>query len=80
MRRRRTEQLQDRFGLEYDRLARERGDRRAAESELRDRERRVERYELRDLDPDARQRYDRGSASRPASWIAPASQSSRQTS
>ena len=57
VRRRRTQELQDRFGSEYERVATERGDQRAAESELRARERRVDTYELRDLDPDTRQRY-----------------------
>jgi hypothetical protein len=57
VRKRRTQELQGRFGDEYDRVTRERGDTRAAESELRDREKRVDTYELRDLDPDTRQRY-----------------------
>lgn len=57
MRRRRTEQLQQRFGPEYGRVVEERGDRRAAESELNDRFSRRQEFEVRELDPVARDAY-----------------------
>ena len=49
--------LQDRFGPEYDRTVEQTGDRRAAETELREREQRRERLEIVPLDPAARDRY-----------------------
>src|SRR4051812_16419106 len=49
--------LQHRFGPEYDRAVAEGDSRLAAERELRERERRHAELELRDLDPEARQRY-----------------------
>jgi hypothetical protein len=57
LRRRRSEQLQERFGPEYERVVQERGDQRTAESELQERFHRRESFELRALDPGARQRY-----------------------
>jgi hypothetical protein len=58
MRQRRSQQLQEGFGPEYDRTVEERGgDQRAAEAELRERRQRREEFEVRDLDPDARDRY-----------------------
>ncbi len=56
-RRRRTQRLQDRFGPEYERVVDQRGDRRSAESELIERERRREELELRPLTTAARNRY-----------------------
>src|SRR5262245_20594803 len=55
--RRRTAQLRDRFGTEYDRAVMESGDRRAGESELNDRVRRHEGFELRPLTPAATSHY-----------------------
>ena len=57
MKQRRREALRGRFGPEYDRTVRERDSRRAAESELQDRERRREELEIRQLAPVARARY-----------------------
>jgi len=54
---RRTRALQDRFGREYDRTIEHAGDRREAERELREREKRHEQLELRPLAPEARDRY-----------------------
>jgi FtsZ-interacting cell division protein ZipA len=57
-RQRRSQQLQQGFGPEYDRAVEERGgDRREAEAELIERRQRREKFEIRDLDPDARDRY-----------------------
>jgi hypothetical protein len=53
--------LRQRFGPEYDRVVESTEDRRAAERELRDRERRHAELELRPLDPQSRERYS-------ASW------------
>ena len=54
----RRERLRGRFGPEYDRtLDRTAGDRRAAESELAEREKRREQLEIRPLSPAARERY-----------------------
>ena len=55
--RRRSEQLQQRFGPEYERVVQDRGDRRAAESELSERFSRRRQFEIRDLDPAARDAY-----------------------
>src|SRR5919201_4687948 len=49
--------LRQRFGPEYDRLVAEQESRSAAERELRERERRHAQLELRDLTPEARERY-----------------------
>ena len=56
-RQRRSQQLQEGFGPEYGRTLAERGDRRAAESELRERRERHEQLEIRELDPEARERF-----------------------
>lgn len=53
----RRRELRQRFGPEYDRAVAEQDSPRAAERELRDRERRHAQLELRDLDPQARERY-----------------------
>jgi hypothetical protein len=58
MRQRQSQQLQKGFGPEYDRTVEERGgDQRAAEAELRERRERRGQFEVRDLDPDSRDRY-----------------------
>jgi hypothetical protein len=57
VRSRRSQQLQDDFGPEYGRVVAERGDRRAAESELAERRERRSRLEIRELEPAARDRY-----------------------
>jgi hypothetical protein len=56
-RRRRSEQLQEHYGPEYERSVRETGDRKAAEAELTNRERRVEQLDIRDLRPEEREQY-----------------------
>jgi len=55
--RRRSAQLQQGFGPEYDRAVEEHGDQRAAESELRERRQRRSRFEVRPLGAAARDRY-----------------------
>ena len=57
MQRRRTDQLRKRYGPEYDRLVRERGDRRRAEATLEQREKRVEQLAIRALPPEERARF-----------------------
>jgi hypothetical protein len=53
----RRKKLQERFGPEYDRLVAQSDNRRLAEAELTERERRVRKLELRDLSESARERY-----------------------
>ena len=53
----RHRRLQERFGPEYDRMVRERGDRGAVEKELSDRMERREKLQIRDLPASARERY-----------------------
>lgn len=55
--RRRSQQLEEKFGTEYKRTVAERGDRRAAESELREREQVRERLDIRPLSERQRERY-----------------------
>ena len=59
VRRRRTTtaELRQRFGPEYERAVREHGSERRAEAQLADREKRVERLKIRDLDPTERERF-----------------------
>jgi hypothetical protein len=57
MRRRRSTTLRERFGPEYDRTVRDVGSERQAEVKLADRAKRVEKYNLRDLDPTERERF-----------------------
>ena len=59
VRQRRTAQLQEHFGPEYDRAVDQAGDQHAAESELRDRSKRHEELELRSLDSSERENYER---------------------
>jgi hypothetical protein len=56
-RQRRSQQLQEGFGPEYGRTLADHGDRHEAESELRARRERHEQLEIRDLEPEARERY-----------------------
>jgi len=58
-RRRTTAELRQRFGSEYDRAVREHGSERKAEAKLADREERVEKLNLRDLDPMERERFSK---------------------
>ena len=55
--RKRSEALRDKFGPEYDRVVTEADSRLGAESELKQREKRVDQLEIRPLEPDSRQRY-----------------------
>ena len=57
MQKRRSEQLRSRFGPEYDHELEEKGSRRKAEAELREREKRVEKLDIRPLQPAARQGF-----------------------
>src|SRR5438034_3431791 len=57
LRTRRSRSLQDRFGREYDRTVDKAGDRREAEQELKEREKRHDELELRPLSQDERERY-----------------------
>ena len=59
VRRRRTTTavLRQRFGPEYERAVREQGSERRAEAQLADREKRVERFKIRDLDSAERERF-----------------------
>ncbi|MEV6608682.1 hypothetical protein [Kutzneria sp. NPDC051319] len=50
-------QLQAKFGPEYDHLVRDKGDRRTAEQELEERQRRHEKFELRPLTEESREGY-----------------------
>ncbi|MBL1079351.1 hypothetical protein JK358_33595 [Nocardia sp. 2] len=53
----RSRKLRDRFGPEYDRTVQNAQNRRAAEEELAEREKRHQQLQLRDLSEDERQRY-----------------------
>jgi hypothetical protein len=56
-RRRRSEHLRDRFGPEYDRAVEAKGDRSKAEAELAQREKRVEKLDIRPLDAAERREF-----------------------
>jgi flagellar basal body-associated protein FliL len=56
-RQRRSQQLQESFRPEYGRTLADRGDRREAEHELRERRDRHEQLEIRELEPETRDRY-----------------------
>jgi hypothetical protein len=56
-RKKRSDRLRERFGPEYDRAVSETGGERAAQSELRQREKRRERLHIVPLDSEARERY-----------------------
>ncbi len=53
----RSKRLRSQFGPEYDRTVNQYRDRRRAEAELEDREKRVRQYHIRPLAPDQRDRY-----------------------
>ncbi|NUR98125.1 MAG: hypothetical protein HOV67_23080 [Kribbellaceae bacterium] len=57
LQRRRSGELRDRFGPEYERTVEEAGDRRSAERELRGRERRVSRLDITPLPPESAATY-----------------------
>jgi hypothetical protein len=56
-RQQRSRKLKGDFGPEYKRVVAERGDQRSAERELAGRRRRLDQFEIRQLDPAARERY-----------------------
>lgn len=56
-RQQRSRRLKDNFGPEYSRVVAERGDQRSAERELSDRQRRLDKFEIRPLEPATRERY-----------------------
>jgi hypothetical protein len=56
-RRRRSEHLRDRFGPEYDRAVDAKGDRSKAEADLAEREKRVEKLDIRPLEPAERSEF-----------------------
>src|SRR3954462_2876323 len=56
-RQRRSQQLREGFGPEYERTIAETGDRRAAETELAERRERRSKLEIREVDAEARERY-----------------------
>ncbi|MGA8742153.1 MAG: hypothetical protein WB561_13295 [Terracidiphilus sp.] len=58
-RRRTTASLRQKFGSEYDRAVLTHGSERKAESKLEDREKRVEKLKIRDLDTAERERYSK---------------------
>jgi len=58
-RRRRSEHLKDRFGREYDRTVEATGDRSTAEADLADREKRVEKLDIRPLTAEERRDFGR---------------------
>jgi hypothetical protein len=57
MQRRRTEELRERFGPEYDHAVQELGDQHQAEAELQARQKRVERLAIQPLEPAQRDRF-----------------------
>lgn len=57
MQKRRSGHLQSRFGPEYERAVDETGDKRKAEAELQQREKRVQKLTIRPLEPAARDRF-----------------------
>ncbi|HEU5103186.1 MAG TPA: hypothetical protein VFU22_29395 [Roseiflexaceae bacterium] len=57
MQRRRTEELRQRFGPEYDHAVQELGDQHEAEAELQARQKRVERLNIQPLEPAERDRF-----------------------
>jgi FtsZ-interacting cell division protein ZipA len=56
-RRRRSAELRDRFGREYDRTVDAAGDRSKAEADLAERQKRVEKLQIRALDPNERREF-----------------------
>ena len=65
----RSRALQDTFGREYDRTVDNTGDRRAAERELRERQKQHDKLDLRPLSPESRDRYVRRWQSTQARFI-----------
>jgi hypothetical protein len=57
LKRKRSEGLKEHFGTEYERTVAETGDRKAGESELRERQQRRRELDIRDLRPEERERF-----------------------
>ena len=57
LRTRRSRELHERFGPEYDKVAADAPSKREAEAELRERERRLQEYDIEPLDRDERERF-----------------------
>jgi hypothetical protein len=57
MQRRRSDNLRSKFGPEYDRALEESGDKRKAEAQLQEREKRVQKLSIRPLDREDRERF-----------------------
>lgn len=65
----RSENLRRGFGTEYDRTVDEHGDRGKAESELRERQKRVSKFDIKPLDPNDRERYAKSWAATQARFV-----------
>ncbi|MPZ23024.1 MAG: hypothetical protein GEU28_05660 [Dehalococcoidia bacterium] len=63
------EQLREGFGPEYDRTIEERGSRGKAEAELRERQERVDKLDIRPLDPNERERFAKSWAATQAHFV-----------
>ena len=69
MRKQRTQRLRSKFGPEYDRAIRSEGDARHAERVLQERQKRVERIEIRTLSPEERDRFARAWEQEQANFV-----------
>ena len=65
----RSENLRRGFGSEYDRTVDEYGDKGKAESELRERQKRVSKFDIKPLDPNDRERYAKSWAATQARFV-----------
>jgi hypothetical protein len=65
----RSDDLRRGFGSEYDRTVDEYGSRGKAEAELRERQKRVSKFDIRPLDPDERERYAKSWAATQARFV-----------
>ena len=69
MQKQRTQRLRSKFGPEYDRAIRSEGDARHAERVLQERQKRVERIEIRTLSPEERDRFARAWEQEQANFV-----------
>ena len=80
-RQQRSRNLKQDFGPEYNRVVAEQGDQRSAERELAERRKRVDEFEIRPLEPAARERYaERWTVAQRRFVDSPRRQSARRTS
>ena len=70
LQKRRSDRLHTKFGPEYERTLAEYGDQRKAESELESREKRIEKYEIRGLTREERERFAESWKSAQARFVA----------